>query len=372
MKLENKELVFAFTGMVDLRPTWLGERTNMMDAKDEISFDEKLSAVIAKDKNNSWFTAFGSSMASDHFSDEINSCGIPRTNGLGSNGTLSYSINLRPNEEKIIPIFIAGSYQSEAALRTTYALLKNEGSAKLKKKINRFAIIDSTSQLTIPDKGIEQMYQWLKYNTDWLIRNVPEQGIGISAGLPDYPWWFGADMTYALQGVLATGNHELAKSSILLLHSTSQKTNNNGRIIHEVSTNGSVYNPGNVNETAQFITLLLYYYQWTGDTELITQLFPDVKKGITWLLNEMDPDHNGYPNGNGMMEIPGLDSEMIDVVVYTQQALASAAELATGRSTRWLPAMKRLCMSNSSRLNGVKSRRRPAYASPERPQPVLP
>jgi hypothetical protein len=172
------------------------------------------------------------------------------------------------------------------------------------------------------------MYEWLKYNTDWLVRNVPDQGIGISAGLPDYPWWFGADLTYTLQGVLATGEHDLAKSSIMLLHKISQKENNNGRIIHEVSTNGSVYNAGNVNETAQFISVLEDYYAWTGDTELLVKLFPDVEKGIKWLLEDMDPDRNGYPNGNGMMEIHGLDTEMIDVAVYTQQALASAGELA--------------------------------------------
>jgi hypothetical protein len=114
------------------------------------------------------------------------------------------------------------------------------------------------------------------------------------------------------------------------LHKLSQRTNNNGRVIHEVSTNGSVYNPGNINETAQFITLVYNYYTWTGDKELVTQLFPDLKKGMKWLLNERDPDGNHYPNGSGMMEIPGLESEleMIDVAVYTQQALASIAELA--------------------------------------------
>ena len=136
------------------------------------------------------------------------------------------------------------------------------------------------------------------------------------------------DASYALQGVLATGDHELAKSTILLLHRVSQRENGNGRIIHEVSTNGSVYNPGNVNETAQFISLLMTYFSWTGDKELITQLFPDVKKGIEWLLKEQDPDRNGYPDGNGMMEIPGLNTEMIDVAVYTQQALSAASKMA--------------------------------------------
>lgn len=325
---DEKEIAFSFTGITDLRPTWLGERTNMIDAEDEISFDKKLSAAIAKDKKNPWYTAFGSSLIANDFSKESNECILPDRKGLGKYGTLSFSLNLKPGEEKVIPIFIAGSYKSEEELRSTYESLKKEAVTRFSQKAERYKKIANSSKLTIPDRSIEQMYEWLKYNTDWLVRNVPEQGRGVSAGLPDYPWWFGADMTYTLQGVLATGDHKLAKNSIQLVSMISQKTNGNGRIIHEVSTNGAVFNPGNVNETAQYITLLKFYLDWTGDSELIKQLFPEVKKGITWLTVEMDPDRNGYPNGNGMMEIPGLDSEMIDVAVYTQQALGAAAEMA--------------------------------------------
>jgi glycogen debranching enzyme len=324
----DKAITFSFTGMSDLRPTWLGERTNMIDAPDEILFDEKTSAVIAKDKNNPWFVMFGSTLKAA-FEDTKNAC-EPERKGLGKNATLSYSLTVAANDEKTIPVFIAGSYKTEEALRHNYETLKKQGSEKLTQKIDRFKNISSSSQINIPDKNIEQMYEWVKYNTNWMVRTVPELGTGLCAGLPDYPWWFGADASYSLQGVLATGDHELAKNTILLIHKISQETNSNGRIIHEVSTNGSVYNKGNVNETAQFVTLLNTYYEWTGDKKLVTQLFPDVKKGLKWLLEERDPDGNHYPNGSGMMEIPGLESEleMIDVAVYTQQALISAAALA--------------------------------------------
>jgi len=326
---ESKEIIFSFTGMIDLRPTWLGERTAMIDGEDDISFDEKTSAVMAKDKNNPWFTAFGSTLPA-RYSNDPTGCQPVARKGLGKDATLSYSLTLPAQVEVIIPIFIAGSYQSEEALWANYDIIKTNGQEKLLQKIDRYKKIDNTSRLTIPDKEIMQMYEWLKYNTDWLVRNVPEQGIGLSAGLPDYPWWFGADATYSLQGVLATGDHALARNTILLLNKISHLTNNNGRVVHEVSTNGSVYNPGNINETAQFITLVNHYYAWTGDKELITQLYPDLKKGMNWLLQERDPDGNHYPNGSGMMEIPGLESEleMIDVAVYTQQALVSIAELA--------------------------------------------
>ena len=326
---ESREILFSFTGMTDLRPTWLGERTDMVDSEDDILFDKTLSAVIAKDKNNPWYAAFGSSLPAS-FSTMSDGC-LPATrNGLGKDATLSYSLTVKPNDEVTVPIFLAGSNQSEESLRSTYDILMSQGKEKLKQKIDRYKKIKNASRLTIPDKGIEQMYEWLKYNTDWLVRNVPEQGIGLSAGLPDYPWWFGADATYSLQGVLATGDFDLVKNTILLLHKISRRTNDNGRIIHEVSTNGAVFNAGNVNETAQFISLVYTYYTWTGDSELVRVLFPDMVKGIKWLLEARDPDGNHYPNGSGMMEIPGLESdlEMIDVAVYTQQALASAAGLA--------------------------------------------
>lgn len=327
---EKKKFAFSFTSQSDLRPTWLGERTQMIDAEDEIRFDESTAVVIAKDKGNPWFALFGSSLEPQQYSHEKAACETLPRKGLGKSGTLTYSLSIAAKGEVSIPFFIAGSYQSEESVRATYDVLKKQGQKKLKEKIDRYNKINTASHITIPDKNISQMYEWLKYNVDWLKRNVPEQGIGLTAGLPDFPWWFGADATYSLQGVLAAGDHELAKNTILLLHAISKRTNNNGRIIHEVSTNGSVYNPGNLNETAQFVTLVYQYYAWTGDLELVKKLFPELKKGISWVLKDRDPDGNRYPNGSGMMEIPGLESEleMIDVAAYTQQALASGAMLA--------------------------------------------
>lgn len=107
--------------------------------------------------------------------------------------------------------------------------------------------------------------RWLKYNADWLINDVDGIGRGITAGMPDYPWFFGGDMTYSLQGLISSGRKDIAYSTIELIAKISEKTNGNGRIVHEVSTNGSVYNPGNINETPQFASLIYKVYSWTGD-----------------------------------------------------------------------------------------------------------
>ncbi|MGC1242120.1 MAG: glycogen debranching protein, partial [Chryseosolibacter sp.] len=297
----KKDITFSFVGKTDLRPTWLGERTNMVDSEDQVVFDNTLSAAIGKDENNPWYVAFGSSLTAEGLSPDTVDSALIRTRGNGKNACLRFSLSIDGGQSITIPMYIAGSYKSEGELRSNFMLLKSKADELLRSKATRYRLITNTAKLTIPDSGVQQMYEWLKYNTQWLVRAVPEHGTGLSAGLPDYPWWFGCDNTYALQGVLATGDHSLVKNTILLLNKISKQTNANGRIIHEVSTNGSVYNAGNVNETAQFITLVWNYYSWTGDKALITQVYPDLQKGINWLQKEKDPDHNGYPNGSGMM-----------------------------------------------------------------------
>jgi glycogen debranching enzyme len=50
--------------------------------------------------------------------------------------------------------------------------------------------------------------------------------------------------------------------------------------------------------------------------------------GIDWLLGEMDQNKDLFPEGYGIMEVYGLNAALIDVAVYTQQALEAAARVA--------------------------------------------
>ncbi len=322
----KKTISFALRCNFDLRPTWLGDRTGMKNDIDEVRFLDKEQVLLARDKSNSWFAVVGSSASAKGSSLEFNGC----VGNVGRESTaraMRYEIEVHAKSTSTLTVFIAGSYTSEEDAMKTFSRLKDNSFELLRNKIARYDSMRNTAKIHVPDPQIQQMLEWTKYTTDWLVRDVPEQGRGLSAGTPDYPWWFGCDNEYSLQGLLATGRHDLAKSTILLLKKISDKTNGNGRIIHEASTNGSVYNPGNTNETAQFIMLLWTYYQWTGDKAFIKQLYPDVIKGLDWLLKEKDPDGNLFPNGSGMTEIQGLDSEMIDVATYAQQALEAAAKI---------------------------------------------
>ncbi|HAX16458.1 MAG TPA: glycogen debranching protein [Leeuwenhoekiella sp.] len=318
---DAKEVQLDFTGISDLRPTWLGDRTGMIDSKDQAVFDDQNKLWNVRDQNNPWHVLFGSSV-------KPTATAQTSTQDATTQSSLSHTLQLPAASTTVFTYYIAGSYQSKAAALATYKKMLEQSTDLFQAKKERYEQLASHSKLSIPDISIAQAFEWLKYNSDWLVRRVPEVGTGISAGIPDYPWWFGVDSEYALKGLMAIGQTETVYSSIRLLDSLSKATNGNGRIVHEVSTNGAVFNPGNINETPQFASLIWEVYRWNGDRKFLETYYPSIKKGMHWLLTEKDTDQNLFPDGYGMMEIHGLDSEMIDVASYTQRALVDAAKIA--------------------------------------------
>ncbi len=324
---KDQKISFEFTGYSDLRPTWLGERTDMNDGPDRAQWNEAAQRWEVKDSGNEWHVLFGTTMADSAYANVSSACAYS-TKGTGTAASIVMHVEVPAQGQTVIPMIIAGSYQSVQQADKTYQEVQANAADLLSAKKERYQKIAEQSRLTIPDKELQRAFHWVKYNTDWLVRDVPEIGRGLAAGLPDYPWWFGVDNEYTLQGALTIGRTDLVYSTVELLHQLSQKTNGNGRIIHEVSTNGAVFNPGNINETPQFASLIYAVYQWTGDRAFLEKYYPTIKDGLQWLLKENDADGNLLADGFGMMEIHGLNSEMIDVAAYSQKAFADAAEMA--------------------------------------------
>jgi glycogen debranching enzyme len=312
---------FTFTGHSDLLPTWLGERTQMVDDQDVGTFEENY--WVVKDRSNPWFALFGSDIKPESFLTNEN-----KGDTHGQSNSLIYHVDIPGNSEYIQNFYIAGSYTSKEDAVKTYQNLQSDYINHFKVKKARYEALAAQTKLTIPDKDLQQAFEWLKYNSDWLVRTVPEIGTGIGAGIPDYPWWFGVDSEYALKGYMAIGREDIVMETIRLLDSVSMAINGNGRILHEMSTNGAVFNEGNINETPQFASLIWDIYSWSGDKAFLEKYFPTVQKGLQWLMDENDANQNLFPDGFGMMEIHGLNSEMIDVASYTQKAFEDASKMA--------------------------------------------
>ncbi|MDG1571709.1 glycogen debranching protein [Robiginitalea sp. M366] len=326
---------FAVYARPDLRPTWLGARTKMYDGYDISKYDSDLNAWVSKDSLNPWYMLFGPNDTGIPFKEQIIkiNLGAPNLNVSSQKKEfkrlrIAQRLTVPPGHTERIRIAIAGSSLSESQAKSTYKDLLANADTYLAAKRDRYAALAEQSKLSVPDSAIRQTFEWLKYNADWMIQEVPGIGTGITAGIPDYPWWFGVDSEYALRGYMAVGQDQVVYQTIRLLDSVSRAVNGNGRILHEMSSNGAVFNPGNINETPQFASLIWQVYRWNGNKEFLQTYYPTVKQGMDWLMEANDANGNGFPDGFGMMEIHGLDSEMIDVAAYTQAAYYHAGLMA--------------------------------------------
>ncbi len=326
-KQEDRKLRFTFNAMVDLQPVWLGERSGMIDSLDDLRYQADEGVIVGKDAGNEWYVVCGADRLPSTNSIADATCDFERA-GKGSTGNLGYDVELAAGQTTLLTFVISGSYTAQDAAMASWSTVLEGYPGFFADKRSRYQDLVTTARITIPDPTLQRALEWTRYNTDWLIRDVPEEGRGMAAGMADYPWWFGCDATYALQGVLASGRTDIAYSTLRLLKELSEETNGNGRVIHEASTNGVVFNPGNINETPHFASMIWCMYEWTGDRPFLEEFYPFVNQGLKWLLEETDEDGNYLPDGFGMMEIHGLDSEMIDVAVYTQQGMDAAAKMA--------------------------------------------
>jgi hypothetical protein len=122
---------FELTGHTDLRPTWLGEKTGMVDGADQAFYQQGQGIWLAKDAINPWAVAFGTGQKPVSKQE-----GTSSYRGKGRSVTLRYQISIGPGQTNLINLYIAGSYNSsEAALATYRELQANYGGAFKAKKI---------------------------------------------------------------------------------------------------------------------------------------------------------------------------------------------------------------------------------------------
>ena len=320
-----KQLEFRFSVKTDLLPVWYSDHIGIRDARDTVTWRASDGTFVAWDTDNRWYTVWGAVNSAD--ARPINHPRPIHTNGEGVTAASRYRLAVDPNGSTTLTFVIAGSASGEEDAVGSFRYLARNHAKLLQKKKAYYASIIDRARIRIPDEKLQQVYDWVKISSHWLVREVPGIGRGLGGGLMEYPWWFGTE-TYSLQALIETGDFDLAKQSLRLLMDQSLKANGNGRIIHELSTNGAVSNPGNTQETAQFILTVGKLFEWTGDLDFAREMYPEMKMGIRWLLTDQDRNGDLFPEGYGIMEVSGLNAELIDVAVYTQQALEATARIA--------------------------------------------
>ncbi|MEO6870333.1 MAG: hypothetical protein ABI168_11850 [Ginsengibacter sp.] len=312
---EAKDIQIELSADINLMPVWLGERSGMIDGTDEIIINESgNTTLLAKDKNNSWYVGISCGKQPAEF------IGMEKTsykdNGLTAN--IITSLHIEKGKSTIVHFYFSGSIKDGNEVKKNIASVENSLPILFNLKKERYEKLDRNAAIEIPDKSIMEAYKWGKYSTDWLVRDVPGLGRALSAGLPDYPWFFSSDQATTFNALVGTIQPNIFFSSWEMLKGLSNKANNDtGRIIHEASTNGVVYDKGRMEESQLHIITAWNIFRWTGGLTFLKENYEYGKKVWAW-LKQHDTTNNGYIEGYGGVEIEGLNEEMLDVQVQTQ------------------------------------------------------
>jgi hypothetical protein len=136
------------------------------------------------------------------------------------------------------------------------------------------------------------------------------------------------DHAATFDALLGTVEPDIFFSAWNMHKRVSQKANGDiGRIVHEFSTNGAVYDNGRMEESQLHVIAAWNIFRWTGDIAFLRQNYAHGQKTWTW-LQQHDTNQNGYIEGYGGVEIQGLNAEMLDVQVATQVFLEVMGHMA--------------------------------------------
>ncbi len=147
------------------------------------------------------------------------------------------------------------------------------------------------------------------------------------AGLPEYPNLFGCDLAYSVPGLCAAGRVDLAQASLRALAEVAGRQC--GRVPHEVVPDGGVFNPGNTQETPQFVSAV--HHVWTRlrtarhRAQWLREMLPICRAGMLNYVRGgfLSPNskYPFYPHGNAMVEREGMLPLKLDTVCYSWRAL---------------------------------------------------
>ncbi len=274
-------LTLHFLARTDLRSAWLGEnRLTWRDGRDEAVYLDELACIAAYNTVNPVYVLFGAQRRPSAVAIGSEFWATKQTKGQGISGHLGYLLNLPGGASEEVIFIIAGSTRSSEAALATFQRLQAAPDELGARQRQRYLQVIERCALHSDDELVDTAFGWAKINLQMLERNVPGIGQGLAAGLPDFPWWFGTDTTYTTLPLVASGQFELALASLRNLARYSQAIHNDGRVVHEVLTQGHVHDNGHLVEIPLFVRACYHAFRWTGDRDFLQELYSFCKRGL--------------------------------------------------------------------------------------------
>ncbi len=341
------DLILAWLVRFDLQGSWW---SNWPDRPDEARFDPEASAIFANDTlHPEWWAgmvgerspgafSYGANLWASHQTSSLQGNQVERIEmlrnpaelqGQGISGRLDYTLKLGAGQTSVFHFALAGGLDGLSATRPKLTdFLARRELLWAEKQGEMQNLIAHSASIKSPNPALDRAFDQSNLCLDLLTLDIPGLGRGIIAGLQEFAWFFGCDTYYSASGLLIAGQPQTALDSLRLLAGLAQKQG--GRIPHEITQSGDIFNPGNTVETGEFVTAVERVFRWTGDRAFLEEVYEVCRTGIfDYMLGECDPTGTLLPDGPGLLELRTADQgKKLDVACSLFQGLQSLAYLA--------------------------------------------
>jgi hypothetical protein len=288
--------------------------------------------------------------------------------GNGTGGELTYTLSLPAGGSKTVWLAVAGSDKGLASAKQELAKTLKDPAGALAAKVASRDRLAKMTRLSLPgDPLVQNAVDWGKQNIADLTQNAQNlqvrwtnqgkqfpaslgtvpRATWIGAGFPDYPWIFGTDAEYTAFAAVSVGQFDAIKGHLRTLRDVSDLLNNrSGVVTHEVVSDGSIWfghdsrqaNPDgsttydfNTDETVKFPSTVALIWRWTGDNKFRDEMYDFTVRNLRYVVNKLDADHDGWPEGSGNVERTGMGAEKLDNAVYLVRGLYDLADMASSK-----------------------------------------
>jgi hypothetical protein len=288
--------------------------------------------------------------------------------GKGTGGELTYALSLPAGGSKTVWLGVAGSDQGLAPAEQELSQVLQDPAGHLADKVAYRNQLAQQTKLSLPgDPLVQNAIDWGKQNIADLTQTaqnlqirwtnqgkqfpaslgtVPE-ATWIGAGFPDYPWIFATDAEYTAFAAVSVGQFAAIEDHLRALRDISDILNNrSGVVAHETVADGSIWfghdsrttNPDgsvsydfNTDETVKFPSTVALLWRWTGDNHFRDEMYDFSVRNLRYVVNTLDADHDGWPEGLGNVERTGMGQEKLDNTVYFIRGLYDLADMARSK-----------------------------------------
>ena len=288
--------------------------------------------------------------------------------GEGTGGELRYQVTVPAGAMKTLWVAVAGSDQGLAEAQSELGAALKDPAGELADKIASRDKLSQWSQVSLPgDRLLQNAIDWGKQNLADLTQTASDLQIRwtnqghqypaplgtvdharwFGAGFPDYPWIFATDGEYTNVAAVALGQFETAEDHLRALRDISDILNDrSGIVVHEAVSDGSIWyghdsqttaadgtktNDFNTDETVKFPSAVALLWRWTGDNDFRDEMYDFAKRNLQVVDRRLDVDRDGWPEGSGNVERPGMGPEKLDNGVYYLRSLLDLADMARSK-----------------------------------------